>query len=103
MVSYAEHGSDDDDDEEEDEEESEPEEPASDPEDTSYGGGGKRKRERNNAYPSYAGADRGASSKQGRLKQKRDEMDRGWTWLGDRCPGERVRSQRMPMTRHQYL
>jgi chromatin structure-remodeling complex subunit SFH1 len=30
-------------------------------------------------------------------------MDRGWTWLGDRVPGERVRSQRMPMTKHQYL
>jgi hypothetical protein len=30
-------------------------------------------------------------------------MDRGWTWLGDRCPGERVRSQRVPMTKHHYL
>jgi chromatin structure-remodeling complex subunit SFH1 len=102
MVSYAEQGSDEDEDDEEEEEESEPEAPESDPDDDSYGGRGGRKRGRRETYqPQVNGGFDNA--KQGRLKKKRDEMDRGWTWLGDRCPGERVRSTRAPMTKHQYL
>lgn len=100
MVSYAEHGSDEDEEDEEEEEDSDPEDPASDPEDTSYGERYKRKRERSNALPGY---DSQVAAKQGKLKRKKDEMDRGWTWLGDRCPGERVRSQRTQMTKHHYL
>lgn len=105
MVSYAEQGSDDDEDEDEDEEESDPEDPPSDPEDTSYGGrGGTRKRERERSgHTLHNGYDTQAGAKQSRLKKRKDEMDRGWTWLGDRCPGERVRSQRVPMTKHHYL
>jgi chromatin structure-remodeling complex subunit SFH1 len=101
MVSYAEQGSDEDEEEDEEEEESEPEDPASDPEDGSYGGrgdgGGRRQRQRRETQT------HGDLSKQGRLKKKRDEMDKGWTWLGDRCPGERVRSMRAQNTKHQYL
>lgn len=93
MVSYAEHGSDEEDDDDEEESEDD-DDPASDPEDTSYGrGGGKRRRD---VYDPQAGA------RQNRLKKKKDDMDRGWTWLGDRCPGERVRSQRVAMTKHHY-
>lgn len=105
MVSYAEQGSDDDEDDEEDEEDSDPEDPPSDPEDTSYGGrGGTRKRERERSgHTLHNGYDTQAGAKQSRLKKRRDELDRGWTWLGDRCPGERVRSQRVPMTKHHYL
>lgn len=105
MVSYAEQGSDEEDDEDEDEDDSDPEDPASDPEDISYGArGGTRKRERSGHTNAYGGGGYDqAGAKQSRLKKKRDEMDRGWTWLGDRCPGERVRSQRVPMTKHHYL
>jgi chromatin structure-remodeling complex subunit SFH1 len=103
MISYAEHGSDEDDEDEEEEEESEPEAPESDPEDGSYGGRGGRKRERRETYQPQTANGGYDNAKQGRLKKKRDEMDRGWTWLGDRCPGERVRSQRAPGTKHQYL
>lgn len=102
MVSYAEQGSDEDEDDDEEEEESEAEDPASDPEDGSYGArgdaGGRRTRQRRDMHQVN-----GDNAKQGRLKKKRDEMDRGWTWLGDRCPGERVRSQRTATTKHQYL
>jgi chromatin structure-remodeling complex subunit SFH1 len=99
MISYTEQASDDDEDEDEEEEESD-EDGGSDPEDGSYGGGGRRSGKRERRDTNGNGYD---NAKQGRLKKKRDEMDRGWTWLGDRCPGERVRSHRAAVTKHQYL
>jgi len=103
-VNYAEDGS------EDEEEEEEIVEAASDPEDTDYGGGG-RKRRRGGGGGDYGGAGgRGNLSNEyqvamraRKLRKKKDELDRGWTWLGDRVPGDRVRSTIVRSTKHQYV
>lgn len=38
-----------------------------------------------------------------RLKRKKDEMDKGWTWLGDRTPGDKVTSVGVRAIKHKYL
>ncbi|ORY24684.1 hypothetical protein BCR39DRAFT_546165 [Naematelia encephala] len=43
-----------------------------------------------------------AAMRAGKLRKKREEMDRGLTWLGDRTPGERVLTRRARMTAHTY-
>ena len=104
-VNYAEK------DESEDSEEesslSELEEPASDPEDTSYGE--RRRRDRSNdARPRGRGSavpqaiDYQASARANRLQRRQEELARGWTWLGDRAPAERVTSSRAQPTAHNY-
>ena len=111
-VNYAEKTSDE---EESESELSEMEEPASDPEDTSYGE--RRRRDRssigvtagssskplNAGWANFGTPEGQAAMRAGRLKKKRDEMDRGFTWLGDRVPGERVTSRLSRLTRHTYV
>ena len=69
--------------EDEEEEEEEPDEPPSDPEDTSYAGGARGRRRVD---------DLATQARAGRLKKRKDEMDKGWTWLGERAPADRVRN-----------
>jgi chromatin structure-remodeling complex subunit SFH1 len=121
-VNYAEKESED---EEESDDISEIEEPPSDPEDTSYGGERRRRgasaldrsargeklrreAERMAQVLGAGGAVGGpvdvqAAMRAGRLRKKREEMERGWTWLGDRVPGDRVRSVRVRPTKHHYV
>ena len=94
-LNYAEDGSDVD--EDEDEEEDVGEAP-SDPDDTDYGGGRRR-----NARTERAAVGSIDQQRIGKLRKKKDEMDRGWTWLGDRVPGDKVRSQLVKPTKHQYM
>lgn len=37
-----------------------------------------------------------------RLKRKKDEMDKGWTWLGDRTPADKVSSSYVKGPKHRY-
>ncbi|KAK8865672.1 hypothetical protein IAR55_000817 [Kwoniella newhampshirensis] len=106
VVNYAEKASDDEDDDDDDESElSEVDEPASDPEDETFGrkkrGPGRPRKDRDSSMFG-AGGDHHAASKVSKLRKKKDEMERGWTWLGDRTPGERVRSQPARGTKHAY-
>ncbi|WVO19627.1 uncharacterized protein IAS62_000916 [Cryptococcus decagattii] len=104
VVNYAEKGSDD---EDFSEEEDDFGEPASDPDDIDYGsrrrriaGGGSR---RESAAPLVVGGlEHQAAMRAGKLRRKMEELDRGWTWLGDRTPGDRVRSQVAGVTKHVY-
>jgi chromatin structure-remodeling complex subunit SFH1 len=89
-INYADKGS--------DESESSLSELDSDPEDDNYGGGGKRAREAGRRV-----MDQQAVQRMGRMKRKKDEMDKGWTWLGDRTPGERVTAVGVRGGRHRYL
>ncbi|ORX34100.1 hypothetical protein BD324DRAFT_636616 [Kockovaella imperatae] len=108
-VNYAEEESDE---ESEESSLSELEEPPSDPDDTSYGERGDRKRRDRSSdvrarstVPAWTGLsamDQQAQNKAAKIKRKRDELDRGWTWLGDRVPGERVTSTSAQATRHSY-
>lgn len=116
FVNYAEKESDD----ESEEEMSEIEEPASDPEDGTFG-------ERHRRRPTDRSArreDRGtgtpmvppplpsgppmnpeqaqAAARAAKLRRKYAELEKGWTWLGDRTPGDRVRSVVARQTRHDY-
>lgn len=100
-VNYAEKESDDEEEEVEEEEEEEIREAPSDPEDMDYGGG--RKRRRGGDWGGTGSTEQQAAMRAGKLRKKRDEMDRGWTWLGDRVPGERVRSQQVRATNHSYV
>jgi chromatin structure-remodeling complex subunit SFH1 len=77
--------------EESSEELSEPDEPPSDPEDFSYAGGARGRRR-----------DMVDTARAGRLKKRKDEMDKGWTWLGERAPGERVKSTPVGSKRKYY-
>ena len=79
--------------EESSEEESEPEEPPSDPEDSSYAGGARGKRR---------GDDVQGMARAGRLKKRKDELDKGWTWLGERTPAEWVRGAQVRPSRMTY-
>ncbi|WVR05628.1 hypothetical protein IAU60_002650 [Kwoniella sp. DSM 27419] len=105
VVNYAEKASDDEDDDDESEL-SELDEPPSDPEDQSFGPPPKRKpgRPRKNPDPVLVvgGPEHQAAMRAGRARKKREDMDRGWTWLGDRVPGDKVRSRRAEATAHQY-
>ncbi|WWD18147.1 hypothetical protein CI109_102596 [Kwoniella shandongensis] len=111
VVNYAEKASDDEEDDDEDESElSDLDEPASDPEDETFGhrgpvkrGPGRPRKDRgDSAMFGGAGADHQAATKSSKLRRKKEEMERGWTWLGDRTPGERVRSQLARGTKHDY-
>jgi chromatin structure-remodeling complex subunit SFH1 len=118
VVNYAEKESED----EDEDDMSDIGEAPSDPEDMSYGerrkratsaldrsaGGEKLRREAERMAQSMGGPGGGpvdvqAAMRAGRLRKKREEMERGWTWLGDRAPGDRVRSIRARPTRHQYV
>ena len=99
-VNYAEDGSDVDDDE--DEEGDEVGEAGSDLDDTDHGGGG-RKRRRGAEYGGTGSSEQQAAMRAGKLRKKRDELGRGWTWLGDRVPGDRVRSVAVRQTKHQFV
>lgn len=103
VVNYAEKASDD---EDFSEEEDDFGEPASDPDDVDYGSrrrraaGGSR---RESAAPLVVGGlEHQAAMRAGKLRRKMEELDRGWTWLGDRTPGDRVRSQVAGVTKHVY-
>ncbi|WVW80377.1 hypothetical protein I302_102358 [Kwoniella bestiolae CBS 10118] len=114
-VNYAEDASDDDEDEEEDDEEDdeeEMEEPPSDPEDDNYGsrrrpGATRHSSSRRDLHSYGAGGGYGHDSqlmaRANKAKRKREEMDRGWTWLGVRTPAERVRSSGARVTKHAYV
>ncbi|KAK4686922.1 chromatin structure-remodeling complex subunit SFH1, partial [Tremellales sp. Uapishka_1] len=93
VVSYAEKDSS----EEEEEEEEEFEEPPSDPEDDNYGRESRRPR-RDKGFELQQ-----PSAKMGRLRKRKDELEKGWTWLGARTPGDKVRSQVVKMTKHNYI
>lgn len=101
VVNYAEKGSDDEDEQDEsDSSLSDLEEPASDPDDGTFGD--KRKRgDRDRRRDTML--DPQTALRHGRLRKKKEEMDKGWTWLGDRVPGDKVRSQVVRPTRHQYM
>ncbi|OCF75214.1 hypothetical protein I204_04067 [Kwoniella mangroviensis CBS 8886] len=110
-VNYAEEGSDDEEDDDEDDEEelSEMEEPASDPEDDNYGsrrrpGTTRHSSSRRDTYNTYGGGyDSQSMARANKAKRKREEMDKGWSWLGDRTPAERVKSADARVTKHNYV
>jgi len=99
-VNYVDQGSDDD---EEGDEDDEVGEAASDPEDRDDGGGGGGGGRKRRAGWGIGAAEQQAAMRMGKLRKKREELDRGWTWLGDRVPGERVRGQAVRATKHQYV
>ncbi|OCF45232.1 hypothetical protein I317_00754 [Kwoniella heveanensis CBS 569] len=112
VVNYAEKASDDEDEDDEDDDDSDHDEAASDPEDDSYGaripvkrGPGrppKRDRERDSSLL-IGGPEHQAAMRAGKAKRRRDEFERGLTWLGDRVPGERVKSEQVAgLTKHIY-
>ncbi|WRT65911.1 uncharacterized protein IL334_002862 [Kwoniella shivajii] len=105
-INYAEQASDDDDEEEDESDLSDLEEPPSDPEDDSYGSrrrpGGRSSSRRDHSLI-VGGYEHQIAMKAGKAKRKREEMDRGWTWLGDRTPAERVKSANAKLTKHAYM
>ena len=98
-VSYAEEASDEED--EDGEEEEEIGEAPSDPDDMDYGRSGRKRKK--GERTGVGGMDHQAAIRLGKLRKRKDELDRGWTWLGDRVPGERVRSQLVRATNHQFV
>jgi chromatin structure-remodeling complex subunit SFH1 len=108
-INYAEKASDDEDSEDEEEDLTDVQEAASDPDDADYGSKSTRRRgdRDRDASQGVAGAstpiarpwsamgpaEQQATIRAGKLKRKKDDMERGFTWLGDRVPGERVRSR----------
>lgn len=111
-MNYAEKGSDDEDEEEEEESElSDVQEAASDPDDTDYGRAGRRKADRDRSGGGGGGgkpfsqmgvAEQQATVRARKLKKKQEDAERGWTWLGDRAPAERVKTQAHKGTKHPY-
>jgi len=108
-VNYAENMSEEE--ESEDEEEEQIVEPASDPEDADYGRGGRRRGDRDKSaghgatpisrpWNQMGQAEQAATIRAGKLRKRKEEMDRGWTWLGDRVPGDRVRGYVAKGTKH---
>jgi chromatin structure-remodeling complex subunit SFH1 len=87
-VNYAEH---EDTEDEEESSEEEIEEAASDPDDMTFGD---RRRRRDPLL------EREQQNRIVRIKRKQTEMERGWTWLGDRAPAERVRSAIALVAKH---
>lgn len=81
--------------EESDEESSdeEIEEAASDPEDDTYGERRVRRRDKD--------AEQVATKI--KIRRKQAEQEPGWTWLGDRVPAERVRSEVAKLTKHKFV
>lgn len=102
-MNYAERASEDEEEEEDDDDDvSEVHEAASDPEDMDYGSRTARRRDRDTRDVSIGtpGArawidplQQQASMRASKLKRKQDDMERGFTWLGDRVPGERVKGR----------
>ncbi len=89
-VNYAEAEESEDEDESED---SEIEEAASDPDDDNYG---ERRRKRDKEAEKLA--------QSFRVRKKAAESGPGWSWLGDRVPGDRVKSVEMRgTTAHKYM
>ncbi|WVN85562.1 uncharacterized protein L203_100710 [Cryptococcus depauperatus CBS 7841] len=75
----------------------------SDPEDNDYGARRRRGTLRESQGPLVLGGqDHQAAMRMGKLRRKMEEMDKGWTWLGSRTPGDRVRSQVTGTTKHIY-
>ncbi|WVQ97035.1 hypothetical protein IAU59_004145 [Kwoniella sp. CBS 9459] len=114
VVNYAEKASDDDDDEDDDEDDDSDQDGAgSDPEDDSYGGARvipkrgpgrppKRDRERDSSLM-IGGPEHQAAMRAGKARRRREEYERGLTYLGDRVPGERVKSEQVAgLTKHIY-
>ncbi|KLT45638.1 SNF5-domain-containing protein [Cutaneotrichosporon oleaginosum] len=89
-VNYAEADESDDD---EESEESDIEEAASDPDDDNYG---ERRRKRDREAEKLAHSFR--------AKKKAAEAEPGWSWLGDRVPGDRVKSVEVRgLTAHRFV
>ncbi|EIW72832.1 hypothetical protein TREMEDRAFT_26575 [Tremella mesenterica DSM 1558] len=63
----------------------------------------KKRREVERQLQPNGGGDVQAAMRIARLRKKKEELDKGWTWIGDRVPGERVRSVRAKATKHQYM
>jgi chromatin structure-remodeling complex subunit SFH1 len=80
-VNYAEV---EDSDDEEESSEEEIEEAPSDPDDGTFG----QKPRKRDPY-----AEREQQNRIIRIKKKHADMERGWTWLGDRVPAERVKTE----------
>ena len=102
-VNYAEAGSDEE--ESEEEEDDEPQEAGSDPEDGNWGGRDRRRRDTGTpaGRPSMAGQmDRDVAARVMRMRKRNEDLERGITWLGDRVPGDKVRSVQFKASRHQY-
>ncbi|BEJ18162.1 hypothetical protein CspHIS471_0704390 [Cutaneotrichosporon sp. HIS471] len=80
-------------DEDEDSEDSDIEEAASDPDDDNYG---ERRRKRDKDAEKLAHSFR--------VRKKAAEAEPGWSWLGDRVPGERVKSVPVHgLTAHKFM
>ncbi|WVQ85596.1 hypothetical protein IAT38_007762 [Cryptococcus sp. DSM 104549] len=99
VVNYAEKASDDEDDEDEDDDD--------DVDDDDEDDGGRRRRgggrrERDVFASGGVGPEHQAAMRAGKLRKKKEELERGWTWLGDRTPGERVTSRTVLPTKHTY-
>ena len=97
-VSYLERESGDENDDD-DEDVSDIGEAPSDPEDANYGG----ERRRRGGWAGTGSKEQQAAMRAGRMRKKRDELERGWTWLGTRVPGEKVRSAITRGTKHIYV
>lgn len=67
----------------------------SDPEDDTFG-------RRGRAAKKDQAPDMQTLQRLSRLKRKKDEMDKGWTWLGDRTPGDKVTSVSVRGVKHRY-
>ncbi|TYJ55741.1 hypothetical protein B9479_003517 [Cryptococcus floricola] len=98
-VNYAENISDDDDFES-------PSDGEGSDEDVEYGSRRRRTTGRRDyardSQSTMGGQDVMQSQKVYKLRRRAEEMENGWTWLGDRTPGDRVRSQTAALTKHIY-
>lgn len=86
-VNYAEQ------EESEESSEEEIEEAASDPEDDTYGERRVRRRDKDAEQVAF----------KIKIRRKQAEQEPGWTWLGDRVPAERVRSDVAKLTKHKFV
>lgn len=71
--------------------EEEIEEAPSDPDDETFG----ERRRRRDPY-----AEKEYQNRVVKIKRKHTEVQQGWTWLGDRAPAERVKSEIAKVTKH---
>lgn len=107
-VSYVEKESDDEESEDDADDLDDIQEAPSDPEDETFGERRRTARDRDAAqtaareWKGIGTVEQQAAMRAGKLRKKRDELDKGWTWLGDRVPGERVRSAQRRVTRYEY-
>jgi chromatin structure-remodeling complex subunit SFH1 len=110
-INYAEKPSDDESESEEEDDLSDLQDAPSDPDDTDYGRAGKRRTDRDRSSGAVAAkpwsqmgiAEQQATLRARKLKKRRDDAERGWTWLGDRAPADRTRSQSHASTKHQVV